>query len=69
VTVSWHGLNRSLMLFNCGILACLRNSTVAEAVVHAGERTAYPLEIEVSTHTKLGVKEEREPPSAGLTPL
>jgi hypothetical protein len=57
------------MLFNCGILACLRNSTVAEAVVHAGERTAYPLEIEVSTHTKLGVKEEREPPSAGLTPL
>lgn|GEM_PF-3630774 len=51
MTVSWHGTNLSQMLFNCAILASLRNSTVAEAVKYAEERATYPLEIEVSTHT------------------
>jgi hypothetical protein len=51
MTVSWHGTNLSQVLFNCGILASLKNSTVAEAVEHAEERATYPLEIEVSSHT------------------
>jgi hypothetical protein len=52
VTVSWHGTNLSQRLFNCGSLASLKNSTVTEAVEHAGERTAYPLEIEVGAYVR-----------------
>jgi hypothetical protein len=58
VTVSWYGTSLSQMLFNSGILASLKNSTVAEAVKHAEERATYPLEIEVSSHTYAGMKGE-----------